>query len=38
VIDKPYTLGYQGDKVVFIEEQVEEPKPKKTRKKKSEVE
>ena len=38
VIDKPYTLGYQDDKVVFIEEQVEEPKPKKTRKKKSEVE
>jgi ATP-dependent Clp protease ATP-binding subunit ClpC len=38
VIDKPYTLGYQDDKVVFIEERVEEPKPKKTRKKKSEVE
>jgi ATP-dependent Clp protease ATP-binding subunit ClpC len=38
VIDKPYTLGYQDNKVVFIEEQVEEPKPKKTRKKKSEVE
>ena len=38
VIDKPYTLGYQDDKVVFIEEQVEEPKPKKTRKKKYEVE
>jgi ATP-dependent Clp protease ATP-binding subunit ClpC len=38
VIDKPYTLGYQDDKVVFIEEKIEEPKPKKTRKKKSEVE
>ena len=36
VIDTPYTLGYQDDKVVFLEEKVE--KPKKTRKKKTEVE
>ena len=35
VIDTPYTLGYQDDTVVFLEEKVE--KPKKTRKKKTEV-
>ena len=36
VIDTPYILGYQDDKVVFLEEKIE--KPKKTRKKKTEVE